>query len=101
MNIILLISALIVLRNLSFPEEVYAFYDSGAFIIRVNTVLGRCVRARSKTLETPKSLPRMLLFNLIRNVPNNIIRQLLYQGHLNFDSIMMNVKLSLAFTVIL
>jgi hypothetical protein len=53
MKVIFLMSVLLVARNVFFPAEVYAFYASGSFALRVNTVLGRCVSARARTLDAP------------------------------------------------
>jgi hypothetical protein len=42
----------------------------------------------------------MLYFNLMRNLPNSIMRQLLYKGKLNFGAIQLLAIWTLVVTVI-
>lgn len=75
--VVTVLSLAIAVRNLVLPDPVFGAYNDGGIwthIFRVNTVTCRCVGAKISSLDQDKSLVRMIYFNLVRNVPNTIIR---------------------------
>jgi hypothetical protein len=97
-------AVIIALRNIFFADLIYGLYDDAysywGTLFKFNQVLVRCIDARLNDPDSKKSLARMLYFNLMRNLPNSIMRQLLYKGKLNFGAIQLLAIWTLVVTVI-
>ena len=80
---------LIFVRQCTQHDTMIPLYDRGGAYFsplnRVNSLVSRCVYARVKSLDQKKGLLRVIFFDLVRNIPNSLFRQLVMNGKINFE----------------
>jgi hypothetical protein len=88
-KLIAIMSVAIFLRNVLFPEQVYSYYQASPVELKVLCMVSRLASHKLNNLHANRPIGRVVVFDLIRNLPNLLIRMLLVTGHLKWRQILL------------
>ena len=77
----------IFLRQFFFPEQVYAYYQASPLELKIMVMFGRIASHKVSNLDVKRPIGRVVVFDLVRNIPNFLLRMLVVSGHLKWPQI--------------